>query len=189
MPSPIRTPAIDIEEQSLLEQCLGGDRTAFEQLLTPHYAVARSLAGRLLGNLEDAEDAVQDAMLKTYLNLASYQPQRGTLRSWFLRIVYNQCTDARRRAQTRKRYEDLVPVEPPSAPERGLELRESLARVRAAMERLPARQRAALHLRVVEEMEYREIGRVLDLSPQSVRVYVVRARSALREVVGDVVED
>jgi len=180
--------AIEIDEATLLARCLAGDRPSFESLAAPHLAAARSLAARLLGNLDDAEDAVQDALLKAWRGLAGYQGRRGTLRAWLLAIVFNQCSDSRRRSMARRRHEDRarrpLAAGPRGDPGARLEQRELLARVRAAMDALPAKQRAALHLRVTEEMGYREIGEVLLLTPASARVYVVRARAVLRELLG-----
>lgn len=175
---PLRTREIELEER-LLARCEAGDRAAFEELLGPHLAASRSLATRLLGNVEDAEDAVQDALIKTWKALPSYRA--GTLRGWFLRIVYNQCTDARRRRDTRRTYEERTPVSRPAPPDEHAVHREALRRVADAMEGLPPKQKAALHLRVVEECSYDEVGAVLGLTPRSARVYVARARSVLRE--------
>jgi RNA polymerase sigma-70 factor (ECF subfamily) len=177
-------PPIEIDERTLLERCLAGDRLSFEALAAPHLATARSFAARLLGNLDDAEDAVQDALLKAWRGLSGYHGRKGSFRGWFLRIVFNQCTDTRRRAEARRRHESAVPQPASSAPGARLEQRELLARVHAAMDTLPAKQRAALHLRVTDEMDYREIGEVLKLTPASARVYVVRARAVLRELLG-----
>jgi RNA polymerase sigma-70 factor (ECF subfamily) len=177
-------PPIEIDERALLERCLAGDRQSFEALAAPHLATARALAARLLGNLEDAEDAVQDALLKSWSGLRGYRGPRGSFRAWFLRVVFNQCTDSWRRAEARRRHELAAPRPALPAPGTRLEQRELLARVRIAMSGLPAKQRAALHLRVAEEMEYREIGEVLKLTAASARVYVVRARAVLRELLG-----
>ncbi len=175
---PLWTRETDLEDK-LLARCEAGDRAAFEELVGPHLASSRSLATRLLGNLEDAEDAVQDALIKTWKGLASYHG--GSFRAWFLRILYNQCTDARRRRDTRRSYEERTPVARPASPDRQAEAREALRRVADAMEGLPPKQKAALHLRVLEESSYDEIGSVLGLTPRSARVYVARARSVLRE--------
>lgn len=182
-----RGPAIeDDEEDRLLARVRAGDRSAFEALVSPHVTVARSLAVRMLGNVDDAEDAVQDALLKTYRAIDS---ARSGFRPWFLRIVYNQCVDAGRRRDTRSGHESAAAV--PATATTGSaapEQREALARVRSAIERLPERRRAALHLRVVEGMAYAAIAEVLGITAASARVYVVRARNELREQVGEVLK-
>lgn len=190
------TPVIASTNDTLVERLRSGDRSVFEALVAPEYGVARGLAARLLGNLDDAEDAVQDALLKTYRSLASFRGTRARssdaaqeplagFRPWFLRIVYHQCLDARRRREARRRHEDKALPAPPADALALLEQRESLARVTAAMVRLPTRCQAALHLRVVEELSYAELASILGITPGSARVYVVRARAALREQLGE----
>ena len=72
-------PAQRSDEHTLLDQCLAGDRGSFEALAAPHLAMARSLAARLLGNVEDAEDAVQDALLKAWRGLSGFRQKYTTL--------------------------------------------------------------------------------------------------------------
>jgi RNA polymerase sigma-70 factor (ECF subfamily) len=161
-----------------------GDRAAFGRVVTAHHGAALALATRLMGSTEDAEDAVQDALIKTWRALPGLKDDRG-FTSWYLRIVYRQCLDARRRRQARARAEDVEPAPAaPSTVERASE-REALARVRRAMEQLPPRQQAALHLRVTEQMPYAELSSVLGLTERSARVIVSRARRRLRELVGE----
>ncbi len=180
---PMGMTTIAIETSDLLELCRRGDRVAFGQLIGAHHAAALALAQRLLGNHDDAEDALQDALLKTHNNLASLRHVAG-FRSWFLRIVYHQCLDARRRRQTRQGYERAVPPQPLQQPSERASVAETLARVRAVLEELPAKQRAALHLRVFEHMAYDEVAAVLGLTSRSARVYVVKARRHLRQRMG-----
>jgi len=168
-------------DEDAVRRCLLGDRRAFEELAGPHLAVARSLATRLLGNLEDAQDAVQESLLKAWRGLPGWRPD-VPFPAWLLRIVFNQCIDARRRRGTRALHEGRAAA---PRPERTADLpaqREALRRVAEAFARLPPRQAAALHLRVLEELDYAAIGTVLGLSAASVRVYVVRARSTLRRL-------
>ena len=175
--------SIETEERDLLRRSRDGDRAAFEALAGPHLPAARAFAARLLGNLDDAEDAVQDALFKTWSRLDAFRGE-GRFRSWLLRIVFNQCTDQRRRAATRRGHELAEPRQRPAGhapgPRATLERRETLARVRRAMDALPEKQRAVLHLRVMEELGYAEIADVLELTPGTARVYLVRARAELR---------
>lgn len=161
----------------------GGDRPAFGRLVTACHGAALALAGRITGNPDDAEDAVQEALLKTWHSLADLRDGRG-FRAWFLRIVYNQCLDARRRRETRARYERAVPARSAEGALERAAAAELMARVAAAIEQLPPRQAAALHLRVTEQMPYEELAGVLGLTPQSARVIVTRARRRLRELLG-----
>lgn len=174
---------ISSEASDLLQQCRSGDRVAFGRLIGAHHAAALALAQRLLGNHDDAEDALQDALLKTYRNIASLRNSAG-FRAWFLRIVYHQCLDARRRRQTRRHYESAAAPQPFQLPSERAGMAEILARVRSVLEELPEKQAAALHLRVFEHMDYDELAAVLGLTVRSARVYVVKARRHLRQRLG-----
>lgn len=166
-----------------LKRCRKGDRAAFGRLVRAHHGTALGLAHRLLGNHDDAEDALQDALLKTYRNIASLRDDAG-FRAWFLQIVYHQCLDARRRRQTRQRYEQAAPPQPYAQPSERAALAETMARVRATLHELPVKQAAALHLRVFEHMSYDELSAVLGITSRSARVYVVKARRHLRDRLG-----
>lgn len=174
------------DEISDLEAARRGDREAFGRLVRAHHDQGLALAIRLLGNREDAEDAMQEALVKTLRHLDRVDPARG-FRSWFLRIVYNQCLDARRRREVRRRHEKgAAHVEAvPSSGARRVDERESLARVTALLAELPPKQAAALHLRVFEEFDYAHIAEVLSITPASARVYLVKARKHLRAELGE----
>lgn len=170
--------------RELWERCLAGDREAFEGLVGPFVEPALGLARRLLGNADDAEDVVQDALLKSHGSLASLADPRG-VRSWFLSIVWRQGLDALRRRKTRSRHENAWAPRPPGQATDELSARrELLARVHVVLEELPPKQRAALHLKVYEDLDYAEIARIVGITPGSARVYVVKARHHLRERLG-----
>ncbi len=167
---------------------LDAERRAFQALLGPHHAAALALATRILGSHEDAEDAVQDVLIKTWSTRESLG-QVQDMRAWFLRVVFNRCLDVRRRRSTRAGYERRAPVSQVPSPAEASARRDVLRRVREVMGELPPKQQAVLHLRVFEEMEYAAIGAVLDLTPHSARVYLVKARAYLRGRLGRELED
>jgi RNA polymerase sigma-70 factor (ECF subfamily) len=165
-----------------------GTRQLFEQLVGPHHDMAVHLAMRMMGNLDDAEDAVQEALLKAYRHLETFrQVQRP--RAWLLRVVFNQCLDARRRRDVRRRHEERIEGKLAPAADVGSAQRDSLRRVREVLAELPAKQQAVLHLRVFEQSSYEEIGAVLGLTPRSARVYLVKARAHMRARLGREMED
>jgi len=156
-----------------------GDRAAFGRLVKARYAAALALACRLCGNPDDAEDAVQDALLKTWRHLPELRDGR-VFASWFLAIVYRQCLDGRRRRDTRRRHEDAVRPGVAVGVTEWAQANELMACVREGLDALPARQAAALHLRVFEQLGYGDLALVLGLTRQSARVTVARARRRLR---------
>src|SRR5262245_23763461 len=98
--------------------------------------MARGLALRLLGNLEDAQDAVQEALFKAWRGLPGWRPS-VPFGAWLMRIVFNQCVDARRRRGTRARHEAQAAAGTPQRPADRSAQRETLRRVAEAFARLP----------------------------------------------------
>src|SRR6476661_3508813 len=171
---------------TLLEAARGGDEAAFAELVEPHLRELHAHCYRMLGSLHDAEDAMQDALLRAWRGLPRFDG-RSSLRSWLYRIVTNACLDL-----IGKRPKRVLPIDhgpssdahdgpgPPlleqlwlmdgrSAPEARYEARESveLAFV-AALQHLPARQRAVLILREVLGYSAAETAALLELSVPSV---------------------
>ena len=169
----------------LLVAAQGGDEHAFVQLTSPHRRALHVHAYRMLGNLHDADDALQETLLRAWRGLPSYEP-RAALTTWLHRIATNV---ALRMLEQRK------PVEPLDAhlqpyPDRFLDElptpeEQALARERlglayvAAMQLLPARQRAVLALREGLGWSARETAEALELSTPAVNSALQRARERL----------
>jgi RNA polymerase sigma-70 factor (TIGR02960 family) len=191
----------------LLVRAGRGDAAAFEQLTRPYHRELQVHCYRMLGSLEDAEDALQDTMLAAWQRLDGFQ-ERASLRTWLYRIATNKCLDARRSAGRRPAREWNVPgVDPPeptrlgevvwlepypdsllpalgqasSGPEARYEQNEaiSLAFV-TALQVLPPRQVAVLLLRDVLGFHAAEVATILDSSVESVTSALKRARAGLR---------
>jgi RNA polymerase sigma-70 factor (ECF subfamily) len=185
--SPMRTvtrSAMNDAEARLLDAARSGDLAAFERLIHEHARAAGHLAARLLGNREDAEDAVQEAVFKAHRALAAF---RGdcSFRTWLLRITFAVARDQLRKRQRMPRLA-VAPADPATAILGGSDPgvaagdRERLATLRAAIDELPQKQRAALLLKVYEEMPHDAIARVIGSTVGATRVYLVLARRSLR---------
>ena len=169
----------------LLVAARNGDEQAFVQLTSPHRRALHVHAYRMLGNLHDADDALQETLLRAWRGLPGYEP-RAALTTWLHRIATNV---ALRMLEQRK------PVEPLDAhlqpyPDRFLDElptpeEQTIARERlglayvAAMQLLPARQRAVLALREGLGWSARETGEALELSTAAVNSALQRARERL----------
>jgi RNA polymerase sigma-70 factor, ECF subfamily len=90
-------------EGKLLEAARTGDKDAFRRLVEPHYKELHAHCYRMLGSVHDADDALQDAPLRAWRGLASFEG-RSTLRSWLYRITTNACLDVIARRPARERF-------------------------------------------------------------------------------------
>ncbi|HEY3979742.1 MAG TPA: sigma-70 family RNA polymerase sigma factor [Streptosporangiaceae bacterium] len=191
----------------LLSQAQAGDGQAFRELTEPYRRELQVHCYRMLGSLQDAEDALQDTMLSAWQGLGAFEG-RASLRTWLYRIATSRCLNARRSASRRPATEWNVPgVQPPEptrlgdvswlepfpdallagagelplGPEARYEQAESvsLAFV-AALQVLPPRQLAVLILRDVLGFRAREVAGMLDATVASVNSALKRARASLQ---------
>jgi len=183
----------------LLTAARSGDTAAFDRLVAPFRGELRAHCYRMLGALHDADDAVREALLGAWRGLAGYEGP-ASLRSWLYRIATNVCLKQLRGRSKRLLSADYFPaaddvwdigeprvdkawVEPyPTGPEDSYEQRESveLAFV-AALQHLPATQRAVLVLREVLGFAAAEVAEMLDSSVASVNSALQWARASLAE--------
>jgi RNA polymerase sigma-70 factor (ECF subfamily) len=199
-----------LQRRRLLDAARGGDEDAFRRLIEPHRAELHAHCYRMLGSLHDAEDALQDALLRAWRGLRSLE-SRSSLRAWQYKIATNACLDVVARRPKRvlpidyglpanpeesgaplaesvwlEPYPDeLFGVSPDdgyAAPEARYEQREAveLAFI-AALQHLPARQRAVLVLRDVLGFSAREVAESLETSEASVNSALQRARWVVDE--------
>jgi RNA polymerase sigma-70 factor (ECF subfamily) len=141
---------------------------------------AHALAIQILGNSDEAADAVHDAFARVLSRPAAYDDRKGPLKPWFLRIVRNQCLDLlRRRRRGDANIDELA--DPGPQPDSRLELEQRDERLRRALARLGADQRQILVLRDYLDLSYAEIAGVLQVAPGTVMSRLHRARLALRE--------
>jgi len=141
---------------------------------------AHALATQMLGNSDDAADAVHDAYVKALGKPAAYNPDTGPLTPWFLRVVRNHCIDLIRRR--RPAYEDVDELSDPGpGPLSSLETTERDQELRSALAKLSNEQRQIIVLRDYMDLSYAEIGAVLDIVQGTVMSRLHRARMALKE--------
>ncbi|HSI39304.1 MAG TPA: sigma-70 family RNA polymerase sigma factor [Xanthobacteraceae bacterium] len=139
----------------------------------------RRYARSLTRNEADAEDLVQDALVRAYERRASFQPGRS-LRAWLIAIVHNAFVDAHRARRTSAARDALAGALADDAVEAAQDHHVRLAQVRAAFMELPEEQRAALHLVAVEGLSYAEAATALGIPQGTLMSRLARARAALR---------
>ena len=189
-------------ETTLVESLRRGDESAYEELLRTHSGRLLAVTRRLLGNEEDARDAVQDAFLSAFRSIDRFDGQRA-LGTWLHRIAVNA---ALTRLRTRRRHpekpiEQLLPtfqedghqtrpVRDWPDPSAALQSDEARQAVRRHIDELPADYRNVLLLRDIEGMDTEETARMLGLTPGAVKTRLHRARQALRTLLeSDFCED
>jgi len=142
---------------------------------------AHALAIQILGDSDEAADAVHDAFARVLSRPAAYDDSKGPLKPWFLRVVRNQCLDLlRRRRRGDANIDELV--DPGPQPDRRLESEQRDEQLRRALASLPLEQRQIVVLRDYLDLSYAEIAGVLQVAPGTVMSRLHRARLALREV-------
>ena len=139
---------------------------------------AHALAIQLLGNAEDARDAVHDAFAAVLGRPGAYDAKRGPLRPWFLRLVRNRCIDMLR-ARRPTGVEDTQTSDAAPGPEAIAETTERDAALHAALQSLPTEQRQIVVLRDYLDLSYSEIAGVLEVPAGTVMSRLHRARVAL----------
>ena len=144
--------AVFDEDKDLLDRLATGDESAFRLLVVRHIDRAYAIALRIIGNAADAEDVVQDTMLKVWTHRGQWQHGRAKFSTWLYRVVSNRCIDLRRKPRTEN--VDAVPEVADKQPDASsvIERNEVTDLLEAALRRLPEQQRIAVILSYHENM-------------------------------------
>jgi RNA polymerase sigma-70 factor (ECF subfamily) len=167
-------------DDALVAAYARGAPGAARQLMGRNVPRLLSFAARMLGDGDEAEDVVQEAMLRLWKAAPDWQPGRALVSTWLYRVVSNLCTDRLRRRRTVPIEAVPEPVDEAVAADERIQ---EAARVRAletALMELPERQREAVVLRHLEGFSNPEIGAVMDLSVEAVESLVSRGRRGLK---------
>nr|GAJ37001.1 RNA polymerase sigma factor sigW [Bradyrhizobium sp. DOA9] len=170
------------EDSELLDKLATGDEVAFRMLVERHIDRAYAIALRIVGNAADAEDVVQDSMLKIWSHRGRWQHGRAKFSTWLYRVISNRCIDLRRKPRT-ENVEAVPEVadNQPGAVEL-IERNELNDMLELAMQRLPEQQRVAVILSYHENMSNGEIAQVMDTTVAAVESLLKRGRQQLRQL-------
>lgn len=158
-----------------------GDRSAFAVLVRRHQAALHRYLTRLVGSPDEALDLTQEAFMRAWQALPSWQPT-AQFRTWLFGIGHNAALDVLRRRQVVQFMplaDDFDAADPRPDPARQLQATQQVRQLEAALARLSPEHREVLLLREIEDMSYEEIGRVLGLAEGTVKSRLARARLAL----------
>jgi RNA polymerase sigma-70 factor (ECF subfamily) len=184
---PVRDAALaDLGEADLVVACLSGRPGAFDLIVERHRRTVYQLCYRFVGNHEDASDLSQDVFLRAFRGLRNFKGQ-SSLGTWLYRIGVNVCLN-RVGAKTpvnepieKHQYVDDQTESPSDRVLRG----ERAVQVRAAITRLPPKQRAALILRMYHDMSHQEIAQTLGSSVGAVKANVFHALQNLKKLLAE----
>ncbi|MBI4475366.1 MAG: RNA polymerase sigma factor [Acidobacteria bacterium] len=175
---------------AILERAITGDTAAFEQILIRHERRVLTLAWRLLGSMEDAQDAAQEVFLRVFKYLHRFDVQKP-FEPWLVRMTINVCRDIGEKRQKRRSifveadepYEHVEHRGPAADPYAQLKSKEYARIVHAALAELPEKERAAIVLRDIEGLSTAEVAEVLGSSEATVRSQISTARVKIKKAI------
>lgn len=193
------------DEVALIERCLDGDDTAFDELVQRYQDMVFNLGYRLLGGYDESVDLSQEVFLQVYRKLGTFR-RDASLRTWIYRIVINRAKNRQR--WWRRRFPEMTAVSLDDmeanpnlaqaasatarpggngasgdliAPDKALERKEVSQILLDAINKLPFSHRTILLLKEIEGLSYDEISTTLDLPLGTVKSRLARARKSLRD--------
>jgi RNA polymerase sigma-70 factor (ECF subfamily) len=176
-------PMTAVDDGTLVRQCLAGDTAAFDELVERHRRQVYQVCYRFVNNHEDASDLAQDAFLRAYRALHTFKGN-SAFSTWLYRVAVNVCLNrvSEKRAATepidQREHEDVRG----ELPERGVLRQEQAVTVRAAIARLPKKQRATMILRMYHELPHEQIAAILGSSVGAVKANFFHALVNLKKL-------
>jgi RNA polymerase sigma factor (sigma-70 family) len=167
------------EDARLARACAEGDTRVFEEIYRDHSDRMKSIAYNHLGNVSDAEDAVQETFLKVHRAASTYNGE-SAFTTWMYRVLINTCYDALRRRQRRIQstsIDDALPVEHAGA---SVDDAKRMTLRKMLME-LPEQRRTVFTLFEIEGLSHAEIGRILNISEGNSKWILFATKKQLQE--------
>src|SRR5689334_11799605 len=180
---------LDADNQ-LVERCLGGEETAWEDLVKVHTRRVYAICYRFTGSDHEAQDLTQDVFLRVFRSLKSFRAGEGSFAVWLARLARNLLIDHYRRTKL-ERASDSIEDQLPMLEEKTASLgrtegllagREASEVLQAALQKLSPDLRETVILRDLEELEYREIAQVLHVPEGTVKSRLNRGRAELGRI-------
>lgn len=171
----------DVDDHALMGAIYYGKNKAFEELSDRHLKNMLAVAQRILGNAAEADEVVQEAFLKLWLQASKWDPSgTAAVKTWLSRVVTNLCLDIcrRRRDTVLDRVDELVDEGEDAFDQMKACDRQKI--IQRLLDELPHRQRTAVVHYYFEDLSGREVASVMDITEGAVESLLVRARKQLR---------
>jgi len=178
----------------LVRRCVAGDTAAWEEIVERYHRRIYNLCYRFAGSAADAEDLTQEVFIRMYRTLPSFDAAKGGFSTWFTTMTRNLLVDHFRRTKQERMTDSLdragsehedapalgerIPDQG-TAPDAGVESRETREAVHAALAKLSPELREAVILRDLQDLDYREIATVLKVPEGTVKSRINRGRAEL----------
>jgi len=178
----------------LVRRCISGDAAAWEEIVQRYNRRIYNICYRFAGSADDAQDLTQEVFIKMYRTLNSYDVDRGAFMTWVTTVTRNLLVDHFRKTKqdrltdsldtTSSDHEDVMPLSEQipdrgPAPDSKVQSREAREVVHEALQKLFPELREAVILRDLQDMDYREIAKVLKVPEGTVKSRINRGRAEL----------
>lgn len=177
-------------DSNLVERCLGGDETAWDDLVRVHTRRVYGLCYRFTGRDSEAQDLTQEVFLRIFRTLRTFRASEGSFTTWLARLTRNLLIDHYRRTR-QDRVTDSIEEQLPvleehigsdARPDRALAGREASEILQAALQKLSPDLRETVILRDLQDLEYREIAMILKIPEGTVKSRLNRGRAELARI-------
>jgi RNA polymerase sigma-70 factor (ECF subfamily) len=180
-------------KRDLIIKSQKGDIEAFEELIKEHKKYAYNIALKILKNKEDAEDISQEALIKVYENIKSFN-MNSSFKTWMYKIVFNTCIDFKRKKRLKTSsldepihygYDDIPKQieDNEKNPEKLLTEKLNVELVRDSIDELEDDFKNVIILRDIQGFKYKEIAEILDCNQGTVKSRISRGREKLKEII------
>ncbi len=189
----IETNGVELNDTDIIKQCLSGESNSYEILVNRYQKPIYNLAYRLSGNAEDAQDIAQEAFVKAYQSLQSFNPQYS-FKSWLFRIAQNLSIDQLRKKSRHPQISMNQEIEDdsgdslqrewadPSPNARTLLIEKQKGeRIEQMIQSLPEPYKTVIVLRHIEELQLEEIAQILRMPLGTVKTNLYRARNIMKD--------
>ena len=173
---------IIIDELDLINECINGSRSAQKQLYNNYKVKMYTLCLRYMSNKMDAEDMLQEGWVKIFKQIRTFDPQKGNFYSWIKRIFINTNLEFLRKK--RLQFEDIPEADIVHSTNINKPIHDmALQELVEVLQELPTGYRSVFNLFVLEGYTHKEIAEILNISPNTSKTQLMKAKSMMKNKV------